>query len=133
MTEKKDPVSPVFSQMATLTLPDLNAVAGVECGVAMLFPPVKNVGWLSHNPGEPSGIFKGDEPGSRRAYRSGNSSAHDSGAWLAWAVPRAGEKPAGGRAVMATTESRETVEADIVPPCRRDRGQLCLTELSFKQ
>jgi hypothetical protein len=25
----------------TLTLPDLNAVAGVECGVAMLFPPVK--------------------------------------------------------------------------------------------
>lgn len=43
MTEKKGPVSPVFSQMAALTLPDLNAVAGLECGVAMLFPPVKNV------------------------------------------------------------------------------------------
>ena len=44
-------------------------------------------------------FFKGDEPGSRRASRRGISSAHDSGSWLAWVVPRAGEQPAGGRAV----------------------------------
>jgi hypothetical protein len=30
VTEKNGPVSPVFSQMAALTLPDLNAVAGFE-------------------------------------------------------------------------------------------------------
>ena len=85
------------------------------------------------NPGEPSGIFKGDEPGSRRAYRSGISSEHDSGSLLAWAVPRAGEKPAGGRAVMATAESRGAVAAEILPPCQRDTGQLCLTELSSRR
>ncbi|MEO7860708.1 MAG: hypothetical protein ABIU05_09725, partial [Nitrospirales bacterium] len=89
-------------------------------------PPLKNDGWLSHNPREPSGIFKEDEPGSRRAYRSGISSEHDSGSLLAWAVPRAGEKPAGGRAVMATTEKRGAIEADVVPPGQRDTGQLCL-------
>ena len=71
-------------------------------------------------------IFREDEPGSRRAYRSGISSEHDSSSLLAWAVPRAGEKPAGGRAVMATTESRGAVEAEILPPCHRDTGQLCL-------
>ena len=86
-------------------------------------PPLKNVGWLSHRTREPIDIFQGDEPGSRRAYRSGISSAHDSGAGLAWVMPRAGEKPAGGRAVMATTESRGAVEADIVPPCQRNTGQ----------
>ena len=105
--------------MAALTLPDLNAVAGFECDVAMLFPPVKNVGWLSHRTREPSGIFKGDKPGSRRAYRRGNSSEHDSGSLLAWAVPRAGEKPAGGRAVMATAENRGAFAAEILPPCQR--------------
>ena len=31
---------------------------------------------------------------------------------------------------MATTESRGGVEAEILPPCQRDTGQLCLTELS---
>ena len=60
--EKNGPVSPVFSQIAALTLPDLNAVAGFGFDVAMLFPPVKNVGWLSHRTREPSGIFKGDKP-----------------------------------------------------------------------
>jgi hypothetical protein len=58
-------------------------------------------------------IFKEDEPGSRRAYRSGISSEHDSGSLLAWALRRAGEKPAGGRAVMAITESRGAVAAEI--------------------
>jgi len=71
-------------------------------------------------------FLRGDEPGSRRAYRSGISSEHDSGSLLAWAVPRAGEKPAGGRAVMATAESRGAVAAEILPPCQRDTGQLCL-------
>ena len=50
-------------------------------------------------PGEPSGIFKEDQPGSRRAYRSAISSEHDSVLRLAWAVQRGGEKPVGGRAV----------------------------------
>lgn len=50
-------------------------------------------------PGEPSGIFKEDQPGSRRAYRSAIGSEHDSVLGLAWAVQRGGEKPAGGRAV----------------------------------
>ena len=88
--EKNGPVSPVFSQTAALTLPDLKAVAGFECGVAMLFPPVKNVGWLSHRTREPSDMCQGDEPGSWRASRRGISSAHDSDLWLAWVMPRAG-------------------------------------------
>ena len=32
---------------------------------------------------------------------------------------------------MATTENRETVEADIVPPCQRETGQCGLPECSF--
>jgi len=31
---------------------------------------------------------------------------------------------------MATTESRGVLEAEILPLCQRDTGQLCLTELS---
>ena len=76
-------------------------------------------------------MCQGDEPGSRRAYQRGISSAHDSGSWLAWVMPRAGEKPAGGRAVMATTENRGAVEADIVPPCQRDTEQWGLSEFPF--
>jgi hypothetical protein len=57
------------------------------------------------------------------------SSEHDSVLRLAWAVQREGEKPAGGRAVMATTESRGVLGAEILPPCQRDTGQLCLTEV----
>ena len=50
-------------------------------------------------PRELSNIFKEDQPGSRRAYRSAISSEHDSILRLAWAVQRGGEKPIGGRAV----------------------------------
>jgi hypothetical protein len=34
---------------------------------------------------------------------------------------------------MATTESSGGVEAEILPACRRDTGQLCLSELSFQE
>ena len=68
-------------------------------------------------------MCKGDEPRSRRASRRGISSSHDNDSMLAWVMPHAGEKPAGGRAVMATTERRGAVEADVVPPCQRNRGQ----------
>jgi hypothetical protein len=32
---------------------------------------------------------------------------------------------------MATTENLGAGAADIVPPCQRDRGPLCLTEFSL--
>ena len=56
------------------------------------------------------------------ANRSGISSEHDSGSMLAWAVPRAGEKPAVRRAVMATAENRGAVAADIVRHVRGTGG-----------
>ncbi len=31
---------------------------------------------------------------------------------------------------MATTENRGAVDAEILPPCQRDTGQLCLAEFS---
>jgi len=40
----------------------------------------------------------------------------------------AGEKPAGGLSVMATTESRGVVAAETLPPYRRDRGAVKLLE-----
>ena len=38
-------------------------------------------------------MCQGDEPGSRRASRRGISSAHDSGAWLAWVMLGQGNRP----------------------------------------
>ena len=73
----------------------------------------------------------GGEPRSRRAYRRGISSAHDSGAWLAWVMPRAGEQPAGGRAVVATPENREPVEAESCHPVTETPGSEALSEYSL--
>ena len=68
-------------------------------------------------------MFTERRPESRSAYRSGNSSGHDSSAWLAWALPRGREKPEGEWAAgLLETNLREDCLTMATLVCNTDRA-----------
>lgn len=75
-------------------------------------------------------FLRGTSPEAGGRTGAGTSSAHDSGSLLAGALRRAGAKPAGGRAVKATTKTGECLQRK---PCRhvgRDKGAVMPSEFS---